>query len=280
MAPHIPTGIVSVSTSSVTGTYKDLADFGFVVDAHPDVFAWPSLTRPTAQIPGQLASVPLATRPTGALREFRVGGTVVGATLAAALANARNLIGWCARAVAVKTAHDASTFLQVALGNVTAEPLLPLAGSLFGVAVTLTFQATTDPLWRATSLTTNNLTTALTEQALGTAPVAPVIRLTGALTDPTITYADSSGTTVTTLALTLTLPGASDYVEIDSAARTVVKSVSSVLSDAIDTISGGDFPVLDPADSDTVTPVWCQLKYAIGGGSVSAATAAYRKAYY
>jgi hypothetical protein len=272
----IPTGLVSVSTTTITGTYKDLADFHFAVDA-PTPFAERRVLTPSSSMSGRLSSAALGTRPTGRPRDTRIVGTVISSSAANRLSDVRNLVGWCARAVALQTHLDANTFLQVdELTEASSEDLPPTAGR-YPARVTLSFMSL-DPLWYATSQSAVTFTTD-TAMALGTAPVAPVIRITGTLADPTITLKDHSGATVTTLGLTITQAGASDYVEIDCGAQTIVRSVSSVLSDAISTLSSGYFFELDPADADTVTPTWPSLSIAYGSGS-GTAVSTYRKAYF
>ena len=104
--------------------------------------------------------------------------------------------------------------------------------------------------------------------AVGTAPSRPVLRCTGAATNPLWTYKNAGGTTITTLQLTITVAGA-DWVEVDCAAMTIRKSVSSVITDAITTLSTGDFIVLDPKDGPNPT-----LRVSVGTGQ-----ATYKKAY-
>ena len=104
--------------------------------------------------------------------------------------------------------------------------------------------------------------------AVGTAPSRPVLRCTGAATNPLWTYKNAGGTTITTLQLTITV-AASDWVEVDSYNMTIRKSVSSVITDALSTLSTGDFIVLDPKDGPNPT-----LRCSVGTGQ-----ATYKKAY-
>jgi hypothetical protein len=275
--------IVSVSTSSVTGTYKDLADFGFVVEGWTDVLSGPAREYQTGTRPGRIDTVLLSTDPLYKPGEFRVFGTVCSRspsyTLASLVSDVQNLKGWCARAVALKVeTFTTSQFIQCKLTGAIVEHF-DIPGVQLAAKVSLTFQAL-DPLWYATSATSNSVTTSLTEQALGTAPVRPVITFTGAPSGLTLTYADSTGTTVQTLTLAgLTTSGATATV-VDMANLTVTQTISAVATDAISKITAGDFFALDPKDADTVTPTWCKLMYALSGGSVSAVSCSYRKSYY
>lgn len=272
----IAPGIVSVSVTTVSGTYKDLDDFGFVVDPMRGIFDGAKVSYATEQRPGRLETVLTSLTATGQPRDLVIEGHVIADTLAALTTNIRNLTGWCRRAVAVKTAHDSATFLNVKQVDVQiTHP--PMQGVALTCGVSITFRAF-DPLWYATSASAVTFSSN-TAMPLGTAPSRPVLRLTGTHTNPTITYKNSGGTTITTLVLTITIAGATDYVEIDCASLTIVKSVSSVITDAIDTLTSGDFIVLDPADADTVTPTWGSLSVSLGSGSVTAVST-FRPAYY
>lgn len=276
-------GLVSVSVTSVSGTYKDLADFNFAVDGWSDVLSGPLREYAEAPRPGRIDTVILSTDPAYRPAEMVVTGTVCSDspsyTLASLLTDVQNLKGWCARAVAVKVeTFTTSQFRQVKLTGATVTHF-DIPGKQKAAKVSLTFRAH-DPLWYSTSTTSNSLTTSLTEQSIGTAPVRPVITFTGAPGGLTLTYANSAGTTVQTLTLAaLTTSGATQTV-VDMANLTVIQTISGVATDAVSKITSGDFFALDPADSDTVTPTWCKVMYALSGGSVSAVTCAYRKAYH
>lgn len=270
--------ICSVSVTTVTGTYKDLADFGYTVDTWVDALSGPSKSLAVASVPGKTETVKLSTTPTVKPGQFQIVGTVIGATIAEYLTNIRNLKGWANDAVALKLlALDTTTFIEV---DQTEAPVVHIGppGVTPASRVTITFDAL-KPYWQSTSVTSNAITTSFTEQALGTLKVYPVIRFTGAPSGLTLTYADSAGTTVQTLTLAgLTTSGAT-YTEIDMANSTVSQMISAVLTNAIDKKTTGDFFALSPKDSDRVTPTWCKLKYSLSGGSVSGVTCDYRKLY-
>jgi hypothetical protein len=277
----IPAGLLSVSATTETGTYKDLRDFGFVLERPIGVFSSPVVSYASAQLPGVLAGIRLHSTPTGSARSFSIEGNVVATSAATLTSRLRDLTGWCARAVAVKSVHDSSTFLRVRQASVTVDPIYPIAGPDYAARVIIEFEAV-DGLWYATSTTTATFTGGAASTALGTAISYPVVRVTGALTNPTITVKDSSGATVATMGLTVVLANAAHYVEIDmtpATGRTIVKHTGS-LSTAEDLLTSGDFFGFDPANADTVTPTWGTIEVAVTAGSVSAATAIYRKAYY
>lgn len=275
MATYAP-GIVSVSVTTISGTYKDLNDFGFIVDPITGIFDGAKVSFPTASMPGRLQTVVLNTEPTGEPRDLTVKGTVEAGTVALLTAQVRDLVGWCRRAVAVKTVHDANTYLPVSQVSVDIEhPSMQGVALTCGVAIT--FRAF-DPLWYATTASAITFTTN-TAMPLGTAPSWPVLRGTGIHTNPLITYKNHTGGTVATIGLTISIPGAADYWEIDMANLTIVKSVSAVITDAIATLTSGGFFALDPADADTVTPTWGSLTVSYGSGS-STAVSTFRKSYF
>jgi hypothetical protein len=273
-------GIVSVSRTTVTGTYKDLNDFGFIVGRPLDAFKGVQRQYQNGEMPGTLGAVRLHTRPSGGVASVSVEGTVVATTSALLTTAIRNLKGWCAGAVALKTVHDANTFLAVSYVGTSAEVRYPLGGALFACDMTLEFEAA-DPFWQDTSLTTATFTGGAASTALGTADSYPLVRITGALTNPTITVKNSAGATVATMAFTIVLANAAHYLEIDCTpitGRTIVKHTGA-LSAAEDTLTSGGFFGFLYANADPVTPTWGTIEVAVTAGSVSAATAIYRKKF-
>jgi len=271
-------GIVSVAVTSVTGTYKDVADFSFTVESWTDALSGPARTFATANVPGNVETVKLSTSPTVKPGEIQIVGTVTGATKAAMLTSLRQLKGWAVRAVALKLlALDANTFVEV---DQVGAPVVHFSpnGVHPAARVTLTFQAL-KPYWQSTSLSAVTFTGSATDMPIGEAPSRPVIRLTGAYTNPTVTYKNSAGSTVGSFTLTVTLANAAHYVEIDCARRTIVHNTGSD-ADGIALLTAGDFIALDPADADTLTPDWGTLAYTVTAGTVSSATATYRANYW
>jgi hypothetical protein len=272
------TGIVSVSVTTVAGTYKDLADFGFTADGWGDAESGPLREYPEGTRPGRLDTALLSSSPLYKPRDVIISGTVIATTFAAHVTAMRGLKGWAARCVALKVSGlDSAVYMACRLVGVTAIPIGAPARTAAS-RVSLTFRAF-DPLWYATSETSNALTTSLTEQALGTAPVRPIITVTGNPSAFALTYANSAGTTVQTLALAALETTGSTQLVIDMHALTVVQTINAVATNAVRRITTGDFFALDPVDADTVTPVWPKVLYA-ATGTVTAVGCVYRKAYY
>lgn len=91
-----------------------------------------------------------------------------------------------------------------------------------------------------------------TQVPVGDADHGGVIRITGAATNPTVTYKDAAGNTIQTLGLTISIAGG-DWVEIDLDDLTITKSVSGVTSSAVDTWTSGNFFRIDPDHASGTT---------------------------
>ena len=276
---RVKKNIVSASVTTVTGTYKDLGDFGFTVESWTDALSGPARSFAPAEVPGRTDTTKLSTTPTIKPGQIVITGTVAGDTMSAYLTNLRNLKGWLVRTVAIKVlALDANVFLEV---DQTEAPVIHfgIPGLTPATRVSITFQAL-KPYWQSTTLEANAIGTSFSEQALGTAPVRPVITVTGNPSAITFTYANSGGTTVQLLTLSgLTTSGATQTV-IDCANSTIVSTISGTPTDVIAKLdTSTDFFALDPADADTVTPVWPKLKYS-ATGTVTAVSCSFRKSYW
>lgn len=108
---------------------------------------------------------------------------------------------------------------------------------------------------------------------LGTAPSqgrddwSAIIEITGAATTPTLTYLDSAGNTVGTMAFSGYSPAAGDSIIIDCGRRLVYRYVSGTRSNAFSLMTAGyRFPDLDPADGSYRSSLWPSLKVSSGSG--------------
>lgn len=271
-------GLVSVSVTTVTGTYKDLNDFGLIVGATPDVFSGPIRQYANGEMPGVMRAVRLNSLPTGGVSSVTVEGLVVATSLANLTSQIRQLKGWCASAVALKTFHDSGTYLAVSKVRSLVSVNYPMKGPHYTATATIDFEAA-DPFWYDTSETTVTFTAGATATALGNTDVYPLVRLTGAFTNPLITVKSSAGATVATLGLTVVLANAAHYVEINMApvtGRTIVKHTGA-LSAAEDLLTSGGFFGFLIANADRLTPTWGTIEASVSAGSISTATAIYRK---
>ena len=128
---------------------------------------------------------------------------------------------------------------------------------------TLRFEAL-DPYWYDRDPTVVSAPAAVRVRCpLGTAPVAPVLQIAGAATNPVLTLRNQAGDSVLTLTWTGSLLS-TDYLEIDCAARTAVKYTSGTPSDAASGLSGS-FPILTVEDGGYELASWPTLESSAGG---------------
>ena len=183
-------------------------------------------------------------------RTLTVGVVVRGATPAAMEANLSLLAGLFLADVNVSFETTQDRYLRCVLTTLT---IAPHTGPQFvntttGAVLSLT---AIDPYWQDASVVMNSFNTVAVAMVLGTAPSTPLLRISGAATDPVVTYRDAAGNAKQTLGLTITL-AATDYLDIDCDTMTIQKSVSGTVTDALSTLASGDFLVLDPADAPTL----------------------------
>jgi phage-related protein len=132
-----------------------------------------------------------------------------------------------------------------------------------------------NPLVSETSNTQATFTSTPDDCPLGSAISLPVIVLTGAAaySNPTFTYKDHSGATITTMGFTIAV-GSGETLTIDCENFTVVHSVSG---NEIDKLTSGTFIRLRPEDADDPygTPDWPTLEVSPS----ASCTATYKKRY-
>lgn len=246
----------------------DMATLGLVVREVTGLSDTPTVAPRTRERYGRAGVLEVAAYPQVAPRTFLVSGAL-GAATPAALETALDtlkgkFVGATQRA---RFVNNATREWVVRLAECT---VTPFPGPQFLHVyrqVTLKLLAL-DPYGYDTSNTVvGSIGNSDVAVAQGSAPSRPVIRVTGAATNPLLTYKNGGGTTLRTMQLTCSIAGG-DYVEVDSALMTIKKSVSSVISDALDYLTSGDFIVFDPADG---TPT---LRCSSGTGQ-----ATYKKAW-
>ena len=130
-----------------------------------------------------------------------------------------------------------------------------------------------DPLIYSTQPYVVGFSTVKASLPLGTAPVAPIIRIMGAATNPVLTYRNNGGVSKQTMGFTVTL-AATDYLEIDCELATITKYASGVSSNGMSLWTSGDFITLDPQHGDYVNSLWPSLETSAGTGET-----AYRRAW-
>jgi hypothetical protein len=140
--------------------------------------------------------------------------------------------------------------------------------------VTLRFTCD-DPARYAVSPTLVGLATSRAACPLGPLPVAPILRIFGAVTNPTVSIRTAGGVLRQTMGFTIAL-AATDWLEVNCETGVIQKSVSGVVSDAYGTwtTKSDGFLVLDPHDGDPVTGTGPTLELSGGSGE-----ACYWRAY-
>lgn len=249
----------------------DTALLGVIVEKVSGVSDTPAVTPRTRERYGRAGVIEVAAFPQVAARTITVSGSI-GAASVAALETALDTF----KAKLVPTTVRAR-FVNNATREWTVRPLelavTPFPGPQFlhvYRAFTLRLLALDPYGYDLSDTVVGSIGNTDTAVAVGTAPSRPVLRCTGPATNPLWTYKNQAGTTIQTLQLTITVAGG-DWVEVDCANCTIRKSVSSVITDAIATLTGGDFIALDPRDKTTTSPT---LRVSVGTGQ-----ATYRKAW-
>lgn len=133
-----------------------------------------------------------------------------------------------------------------------------------------------DPRFYSTSQTSETgITTTPRDLQLGTAISEPVLTVTGAATNPVLTYKDRLGSTVQSMTFGALSLGAGETLVVDVAARTIVVS-DPTARNGMDELTAGDFIELDPGDADLwgSPPDWPTIECSSG-----TLVATYRKAY-
>jgi len=102
-----------------------------------------------------------------------------------------------------------------------------------------------DPLIYDRNATVAGFSAVAGELPLGTAPTFPIVRISGAVTNPVLTYKDFAGNTEQTFGLTVTL-ASGEFREIDMDKSTIVDEAGL---NAISEKSSGDFFSFDPEDA-------------------------------
>jgi hypothetical protein len=231
--------------------------FGFVVSRVQGLHDGPAATLTLQPVPGRPGAL-LMQEPQIGVREFVVSGVVRGATAAAARAFRDRMLAVLARAeVTLVTGDDVSREITAVVTSVSAEPI---GAQFIARDIRMSFQATAlEPYWRATAPTTvAGITTTPVACLLGSAPVAPVLTVTGGGSVVTVTLRNALGVVVTQLQLAGLITGVP--LVIDCAAQTIRQNEQNMLG----ALLAGEFPILDPRDGDPVAGAFPTLSVSQG----------------
>lgn len=226
---------------------------------------------PTQRVPDRFDAVRTATKPQHQARSIVVPGTVVADDMATMHQRLHQLKSYLAPGPerTVRLVDDETVEFLARVQQVDGQPVRPDQIQPW-TEVAIRFQADDPRIWDVDQQNVG-IDGTPTAMPLGTAPVAPVVRIDGSATNPALTYADDGGATVETLSLTISI-GAGDWIEVDMDRKTIVDQAGA---SQISALSGGDFFRLDPTDGDYATSSWPQVSVSSGTGTVT-----YRKAYF
>lgn len=259
---------------------NDLSTLGWKLVRHRGVDAGVSAVVPTASLPdlGVDIESSLVTRYAPRSMAVTWGKKVADfAALNTALASLKALV--TGRAVVLTFSRRPS---QQITARCTDFPVVngigPQEIGPFYLEAELGFTAV-DPFFQDVTPQAINVTTSATALPQGTADTDPVLLIVasgGSVVNPTWTYKNSAGTTLATLAATITILNG-DALEIDCQRETIRKRVSGVWSNAASVLPLGFlWPVFSPRDGVYLTSTWPTAQIAATSGSANAvATATY-----
>lgn len=242
--------------------------YGFTLDSAPGWLDTPRREIPSAKVLRR-GGARVLDNPRDQVRQLTLRGTVTGTTAQ----DARDKID------ALKLALSLPTGAQFTFDDLLTRYVIARCESFrvppFGpsmiqrkLAVEILLTAH-DPYSYATTLTTvAGNTPAL---PLGTGPMRPVITLTGAVTNPVITWKNNAGATVGTLSFTVTMI-AGDVLIVDSDAKTV--KLNGV--NRLDLIASGDFFTFDPAEPQFQNPYGT---FTVAPAPATSISTSYRKSW-
>ena len=253
------------STPTVTFDGTNINTFGAYLNA--DVEGWldaPSQDYATASFVGAIGGV-VSRYPTTAPRRLQLPIRVIATAIATRETYEQTLKAYLTKDVVVKL--DDGTTAREITGRCVAIPLVP-----YKVPVTLVSDGSvvfvcSDPLWRATSNTTETINGTPNTCALGNAPVSDwvltITATTNSITDITITLGPNTLTWTGTIS-------AGQALVIDASAYTVKNNGV----DALSTYGSGGFPAINPNDTPAVSATNASGSGTLGGSLV------YKKRYW
>lgn len=260
---------------------KDLSDLGFILET-PEGFR-EGLTFPDRRtgLPGRVGTVRLAREDESSPRRIILVGTLF-ATPSEGVSTLRSHLDELKGRlydgdIEVRFSDDEERVFYGRtenVGHTAIPPALTQRGMRLRVPILCS-----DPLIYARRSTVVPFAAAAAQLPLGTAPSTPLLRIGtapgGAATNPTITYKDHRGDTITTLALTYTF-GASEWLDIDCE---LAKITDESDANQISALTSGDFPVFDPHDASGESGPYPTIEISAATGAIDFAEAHYRKAW-
>lgn len=242
----------------------DTSTLGLVVSGVTGINGAPDVEPSTVRVYGRAGSILIGASPALKARVITVTGTLIQSSQAALRTAWDTLKGLAMAECEVRFPQPSDRYWRATLTDASETPIGPQFLNN-AIGVTLRFTAS-DPLAYDRYLTSSAFGSLAATAPLGTAPSAPLLILKGT-NNPTVTVYDASGTVRGTLGLTVTL-GSNDALMVDCHLMTITRSTAGTNSDALSTLSSGDFPLLDPA--------YGVVRLGVSGGT---GLALYRKAW-
>lgn len=259
---------------------KDLGDLGFVLNN--DLSGWrdtPTFRDRYSNLPGRMGAVSLSRELETEPRRMTLAGLLHATSVANLLANKDELHARLAEGtIEVRFSDDEERVYYGKLDGAVRISSIRPALVQKGHACQFTILCP-DPHIYHRRTTVVPFAAAAAQVPLGTGVSTPILRIGtapgGAATDPTITYKDHRGDTITSLVLSYTF-GASEWLDIDSELEKITDE-----SDAnqISAISSGDFPRFDPHDAAGEDGPYPTIEISAATGAIDFAEAHYRKAW-
>jgi hypothetical protein len=248
----------------------DLAGLGVAVEVIDGLRAAPAQRWVSTPVTGRMGELLLSGRPTVQSRGLTLHGKVLADTQLALEAavdgfKSRLLQG----AIELRTVAQPGRVLLCRLTGFTEQPWTPqMLSPQFGFAADL---EAVSPAWydRDPFLLTGAATVRVA-CPVGDLPVAPLVQILGAVTNPVLTLRAANGDTRSSMAFTVTL-AATDYLEIDMDAKTVTRYASGTATNGLSLLTSGDFLALSPEDGDELVGASPALD--VSGGSLVVAYA-------
>ncbi len=253
---------------------KDLGTLGLIVSV---VNGWrdiPITRKKSVRLAGRDGNIAVGNSLEISPRNVTIDGTIVQDTFQEIKDSIQEISGRLRVAKLARFVDNDDRFMNVHVAELN---ILPLAAQFTSPESNVRISLKgLDPFIFETALTNVAFTITKNNTALGNVSVRPLIKINGAVTNPSIIYRNSASTIISQMDIVATV-AAGDRIEIDSILHTVKHFVGGTPSNIIKDVTG-PFPILDPEDADdqfAVSPVWPTLECT----PTASCTADYNKAF-
>lgn len=242
----------------------DTSGHGLVVERVEGWIDGLSVAERTSLLPGRVGAVILPPETETTPRSIQVTGVVKGSSLASLRSNIDSLKERLYRGlVEVRFVDQSDRYVNARCSGFQVPATPPQFMNPRGRISFSLFCP--DPLIYSTQPTIVGFSSVAALLPLGTAPVAPIIRIMGVGTNPVLTYRKNNGASQATMGFTVTL-AADEYLEIDCDLATVTKYAAGVATNGISLWTSGDFIVFDPQHGVFSDSSWPTIEVSAGTG--------------